>query len=90
MVVRNLDFGRSLPCPKEADPILVIDPDRMLACSVLLQRFESVSGRGAQIAQHTCGVEVLQLASGDPNEIGGEPLWAFAVKNRSGGRVLKA
>jgi len=39
VIVHDLNIARPVSCPDKADPELVVDPDRMLALAVTLQRF---------------------------------------------------
>jgi len=48
--------GVALP-PHEADAILIIDPDAVLALALAVQRFQPVSGRHTQIIQRHGGVQ---------------------------------
>ena len=51
MVVDNLDILSSGLSPTKADAPLLVDPDRMLAKPVALQRLQMIAGRGSQIVQ---------------------------------------
>ena len=37
VVVRDLDYGRTFRRPHEADPKLIVDPNRMLASAISFQ-----------------------------------------------------
>jgi hypothetical protein len=52
--------------PDEADAVLIVDPDAVLAPPVAGQCFESVSRKRRQVAEFASRVELLQLSLGYP------------------------
>jgi hypothetical protein len=64
--------GVALP-PHEADAILIIDPDAVLALALALQRLQPVSGRHAQIIQRHRGMQQKELLERPHSQIGGNP-----------------
>ena len=48
--------------PLETNPILLVDPDTVLAASVALQCFEPVPGRNPQIFESFDRVQLLEFA----------------------------
>ena len=58
MVVDDVDeVGVSL-APCEDHPILVVDPNAVLASTIALQGFESIRGRNTQVVE-ACGARVV-------------------------------
>jgi hypothetical protein len=51
VVVGNLDFVRIVTAPREADSILIVNPDAMLPHPVAAKLFQSVSRRNSQVVQ---------------------------------------
>ena len=60
MVIDYFNFERVALLETEADSPLVIDPDAPLALAVVLQRFQAVRGRNAQILQRRRRIELGQ------------------------------
>ena len=44
MIVDDFDVDRACVRPSKADPVLIVDPDRMLARPIAFEGFESISG----------------------------------------------
>jgi hypothetical protein len=61
MIIRDLNIFGSSVRPSEADPILIIDPNRVLAFSVPLQCFQLVVGRRPQIGQFGRPFQLFQF-----------------------------
>src|SRR5690625_7730874 len=55
VVVNDLHLLRSGVRPHEADPPLVVDPDAVLSGPVTLERFEPITGWGAEVVKHPRG-----------------------------------
>jgi hypothetical protein len=73
MVVDDFNLvGVALP-PYEADAILIIDPDTVLAFALSVQRLQPVSGRHAQIIQRHRSMQQEELLEGPDSQIGGNP-----------------
>jgi hypothetical protein len=54
--------------PSEAYPVLIVHPDAVLALAVLLEFFQLITRRNAQVAQLNRGVQDRQfLPCGTPN-----------------------
>lgn len=68
MVVDDLDVSRSQIRPDKADPVLIVDPNAVLARAALLECLQTVGGRHAEIVELPCGVQELKLSPGDPPE----------------------
>ncbi len=90
MVVYDFDFRRAFRSPNEADPELVVDPDRMSPLPITRQRFKAIAWRRPQVAQITRGVEVAQLASRRLHQISRKALRVFAVEDGLGGLIPEA
>lgn len=65
VVVDDLDVSRSLFRPYEADPVLTINANAVLALPVCGQCFESVSWRDAKVFYVLDGIQLIQFSSGD-------------------------
>ena len=63
MIVHNLYIFRACLCPDEADPVLIIDPDRVLPCPISTKRFETISRWAPQIIECMCRMKHGQLAA---------------------------
>lgn len=86
MVIDDLDVLGPV-VPDEADPPLIVDPDRMLPGPLALQRLQPVPRGHAKVGQHGGGGDHVELPvcdpidrpegrSLDPTEQGGGPLAA--------------
>ena len=80
MVVYDFDFRRAFRRPNEADPKLVVDPDRMSPLPIARQRFKAIAWRRPQIAEIARGVEVAQFPSRRLDQSGRKALRMFAVE----------
>ena len=73
MVVDDFhSVGVALP-PHEANAILIIDPDAVLALAFAVQRLQPVSGRYPQIIQRHRGMQQEELLECPHSQIGGNP-----------------
>jgi hypothetical protein len=61
VVVDDLDRVGMSVSPNEANPPLVVDADRMLSCALLLQRFEAIARRNAQVIEPAGIVQETEL-----------------------------
>lgn len=75
MVVNDLDLFRLVFGPNKADPVLIVDPDAVLAMAIARQALQSVPWRNAKIFEALSGIELVELAS----RHGPETLWASAT-----------
>jgi hypothetical protein len=69
MVVNYFDVFDTGICPYEAYAPLAIDPDRMLAFSISLKGFKSISRRGTQVVESSSAVEDCQFTNGRPHDV---------------------
>jgi hypothetical protein len=90
MVISHFDVGWSFGRPSEANPELVVDPDRILSLAVPLERFQSVAWWQPQVAQIDGGIEIAKLAARDLDQIGRKAFRAFALEDGFRGAVLEA
>lgn len=61
MVVRDLDLVSVALSPLEADAILIVDANAVLALPVAFQPFQTVAGRQQQVSQRSRRVQHLQF-----------------------------
>ena len=73
VVIRDLDFVRPVNLPNEADAVLIVDSDAVLARAVALQRFQSIAWRDAQVAQVDGRFDLVQLAESNRSYGGPAP-----------------
>jgi len=62
VVVDDFDIFRSSGGPDETESSVIVDPDALLTGPVRFQRFQTITGRYAKIAQIERSVEETQLA----------------------------
>src|SRR6185437_16071348 len=62
VVIRDLYLVRPIPPPDEADSVLVIDSDAVLAGPCSLERFQTVSRVNTQFRQVERSFNLIQLA----------------------------
>src|SRR6185436_4333699 len=82
VIVHDLNIGRSVVRPTEADAPLIIDPDRVLALPIPLQGFKPIGGRNPKITKPFSCIDCLELATGNLEYLNWEALWALAVEHR--------
>ena len=70
MVVDDLDVGRSVGGPSEADAVLIVDPDAVLPFPVAGQGFESVPWRHSEVVNHIGRIEHQELLQRSVAEVG--------------------
>jgi hypothetical protein len=89
VIVDNFYIFRAISGPPKADSPLIIDPDAVLASSVLLQRLQLVLRRYFQVSQHGRPVKHGELAHGHWFDI--DPSFhAPALKQIPGVSAMKA
>ncbi len=64
MVIHNFDLVSIAPAPAEADAPLPVNTDAVLALSLALQGFQSISWGNAQVLQADSGIEKPELVQG--------------------------
>lgn len=69
MIVNYFDVFDTGSCPDEAYAPLIIDPVRMLAFSIALKGFKSISRRGPQVVASGCAVQDRQFTNGRPHDV---------------------
>jgi hypothetical protein len=72
MIVGDLHFVSITRTPLETYPILSIDTNAVLSCTLSGQFLQMVTGRNTQIVKPFCRIQDSQLAPGSPMQIGGE------------------
>lgn len=72
MIIDDLDADRVPVIPAEANAVLVVDPNGMLAFALAVERFEVIAGRNAEHAQIAGVVDDGELAARGRMELGGE------------------
>jgi len=55
--------------PDEANAVLIVDPDAMLAAPLSCEPFEPVPGKGRQITEFARGVQLPQLPLDNPGDV---------------------
>ncbi len=84
MVVGDLDLGGSAGGPDEADAVLVVDPDGVLALAVASQLFEPVTGWHPQVVDRVGRVEQAQLLLRCTLKVWAEPAYVLACPDLPG------
>jgi hypothetical protein len=82
MIVDDLDIRWTIFCPPEANTPLVVDPDRMLAFTVLPQGFEPIGRRDSEVVEPLRRFEHLELATGNRKYLDRKALGALAIEYR--------
>jgi hypothetical protein len=62
MVIDNLNRFCACILPDKANAPLVVDTYAVLPHAISLQRFQSIAGRGHQVSQLACLMNLAQLA----------------------------
>jgi hypothetical protein len=65
VIVGDFHLVGTIITPDEADAELVIDPDRVLPCSILPERMKLIPGRRLQIPQLVRSINHAQFAARD-------------------------
>jgi hypothetical protein len=63
VVVHEFYFVSSISFPPEADAVLIINSDTVLALPISNERFQSIAWRNSQIVETLCHVELRQFAN---------------------------
>jgi hypothetical protein len=90
MEVRDLDLYRAFRRPNEANPELVVDPDRVLSLAIVCKRLKSIAWRRSQIAEIARGIEVAQFPPRHLHQSGRKTLRTFAIEDGLGGFFQEA
>jgi hypothetical protein len=69
MVIGNLNIESMAAFPAEADPVLVVDADTVLACSISFQRLQSIRRWRGKIADFFRAVDLDEPAKGDGGDL---------------------
>src|SRR5262245_25282575 len=69
MIVGNLNRFRVTAGPHEAEPVLIVNSDRVRSSANALQCFQVVTRHGTQVIEHLGAVEHDQLATGGFNKV---------------------
>ena len=69
MIIDDLHVVGVPVVPDEADAVLIVDPNAVLATSIAGERLESVAGEGCQITELACCMQLLQLPLGDTSDL---------------------
>jgi hypothetical protein len=65
VIVHDFDLVGSVFLQDEADAVLVIDPDAVLAGSIVRQAFQSIGRRNPQVVEVSGSFQHIQLANSD-------------------------
>jgi hypothetical protein len=65
VVVDNLDLGRTISCPDEADTILLVYPDAVLALPITGKNLKSIPNGDSKILELLRRIELLQPSPGN-------------------------
>lgn len=65
MIIDDLHVRSTRSRPAEADAILIVHPDAVLARPVTLERFKPVSGRHAKVVQTSGDLQLPELSTRD-------------------------
>ena len=90
MIIDNLDVRRTVFRPSKANPPLVVDPDRMLASSILGQRLQTIARRNSQIVELLGGFKGFKLPASHRKYLNRKALRTKPIKNRLSDFVLEA
>ena len=88
MVIHDLDVFCARSRPAEADAILVVHSDAVLARTVTPERLKSVARWHAQVIKHAGDFELSELSSGDRFDVD-EALHPMSVSEALSARVLE-
>ena len=82
VVVDDLDVEGIGGAPDEADAPLVVDADAVLACTIALERLETIAGRNAKVCEGVGRIEDDELPKRDALKACGQTTRAATVKER--------
>jgi len=85
VVVHNLYIFRACVGPTEAESVLIVDSDAMLAKAITYECFKAIAGWNTQILQFVGNLQLSELSTCNDLNIS-EPLYRLAT--RQGFRVL--
>jgi hypothetical protein len=71
MIVHDFYVGRLVLGPDEADPVLVVDPNAVLALAIAREGLEAVAGRDPEIGEALGGIELVELPESHGPEVWG-------------------
>jgi hypothetical protein len=66
VVIDDFDVRGPLGRPDEAHAVLIVDPNTVLPTPIAFQRFQTISGRHAQLVQGDDRIQLVQLSARDP------------------------
>lgn len=66
MIVDDLHVIGVTVVPDEANAVLIVDANAVLATSIARERLESVTGERRQVPKLASGMELLELSLGNP------------------------
>jgi len=88
MIIDDFDLLCAV-VPNEADAVLVIDADAVLAFAVTFECFEVIARRATQVVQFDRSIQHVELSTGNPGD-SAKGFYIFAIKERLCGFALKA
>lgn len=80
MVIRNFHIISVAVAPFEADSVLIIDPDAVLAPAITLEGFHPVTRQSGEISQLVCSIDHAELLEGSPDAAVKAPAVASGVQ----------
>jgi hypothetical protein len=89
MVIDDLDVLGRIIRPFEANPELIVSPDRILSRPVARQGFKAVTRRSHQVSQPFRRCDRFKLTASDDENLGWKPLRTFCMKDQFGGLIPK-
>jgi hypothetical protein len=89
MVVDDFDIFGARLCPTEANSPLIVDPDRVLANAIALERFEPVTGRSAKVVKFMSVRYRAQAPLRPGNKVGRETFRSLSGCNLRDGLALE-
>jgi hypothetical protein len=64
MIVHDLDVSGAFVGPTEANPVLVVDPDAVLPCTLPFQSLQAIAWWAPKVKQAICSVQHVEPAPG--------------------------
>jgi hypothetical protein len=83
VVVGNLYFKGVCELPHEADPPLIVDPNRVLASAIARELLEPIPGRRPQVFQRLGAIQQQELAEGRALDVRRQPARALPIEELS-------
>lgn len=68
MVIDNLNVVRAVSLPDEADAILIVDADAVLARAIPFQSLQPIAGRNTEVIQRVGRFHLIELPERDGGE----------------------